>query len=509
MLIRKLKRFMISCKQIGIHKTVLVIICRLKRYYFIRRMKQRAVQQKAHSTWERIAKQYDNCWSTVFIKLCARSLPYIDTLQTTMHAELSDLAPYYAEHRFKALGSDWHVLDDMLWHTDIRLKQQGAADCQFDTTSFYADIAITHGMSECIEKDIKVPWELSRLQHLPVLAYAYKQQQNGRYLQAFMYHVLHWQQHNPYLLGINWLCPMEVGLRAISLVIAFDGFKQADIPACFWQGYSALLYDHMLYLEYNWEWYDGHTSNHYLSDLVGYLYLCYFFKDMKDMSKKIDWCIQEIMREYDKQVFDEGADYEGSTKYHVLVTELFFHVQELCNVMNITLPISFHEKLARMTDFIQWCTVNEHDMITIGDHDSGKVTLAGLPIHRMRCIPHQHRMKHFKQFGLSVIADNTWHISLRHQAYAPQQPSGHHHNDSGSITLAVHGIPILVDPRSYVYTASAIWRNRMRSIYAHNVMDYCNRTIIVRMRVRIQHSCRTMRCPSSMSNPNITITRIL
>lgn len=470
-LIRKLKRSLISCRQLGVHKTALIIVYRLRRHYFMIRMKHKAMQKKARATWERIAKQYDTCWHTFFTMRSMQSLPYIDTLQANKHEELEELATYFAKHQFKALGSDWYVLDDMMWHTDIRLKQQRASDYQFDATSFYADIVITYGMSEKLEKDIKVPWELSRLQHLPVLAYAYKKQQDNCYVQAFMHHVSHWQQHNSYLLGINWLCPMEVGLRAISLVIAFDGFKQADVPTCFWQQYVALLYDHMLYLEYNWEWYDGKTSNHYLSDLVGYLYLCYFFKDMKGMSKKIDRCVQEIMRECDKQVFDEGADYEGSTRYHVLVTELFFHAQELCNIMNITLPVSFQQKLARMIDFIQWCTINEHDMITIGDHDSGKVTWVGLPTHLVHRTSCQHKVKHFKQFGLSIIADHTWHISLRHQAYTSRQPSGHHHNDSGSITLAVHGIPVLVDPGSYVYTASAIWRNRLRSISMHNVMS--------------------------------------
>ena len=38
----------------------------------------------------------------------------------------------------------------------------------------------------------------------------------------------------------------------------------------------------------------------------------------------------------------------------------------------------------------------------------------------------------------------------------------------GSITLAVNGVPVFVDPGSYLYTPSAVWRNDFRSIHAHN-----------------------------------------
>ena len=60
------------------------------------------------------------------------------------------------------------------------------------------------------------------------------------------------------------------------------------------------------------------------------------------------------------------------------------------------------------------------------------------------------------------------HLTLRHHAYKKEQPSGHFHNDVGSITLAVAGIPVFVDPGSYVYTPSAVWRNQFRSVAAHN-----------------------------------------
>ena len=195
------------------------------------------------------------------------------------------------------------------------------------------------------------------------------------------------------------------------------------------------------------------------------------------IDKKRTWVVQEILREFEKQVFAEGTSYEGSTSYHVLMTELFYHAHLLFEEMNIHIPEHFHTTLLRMFDFINWCTVNDGAMVAIGDNDSGKVLYYGLTrtiIAQMQTplstasIDDPQYSAYFAQFGLSIIQTNNWHITLRHHAYNALQPSGHFHNDVGSITLTVDGIPVIIDPGSFVYTASAMWRNYFRSVAVHN-----------------------------------------
>ncbi|MDR3551293.1 MAG: heparinase II/III family protein [Candidatus Babeliales bacterium] len=439
-----------------------------------------------------------------------------------------DQANLYSKNIFDILGSGPQQFTHIPWHEDFRLKAQDPkADYIFDATSFYKDIPIITGTDAQLLKDIKIPWELSRCQHLVILGYAYEITQDELYAQTFADHITNWIDKNSYMIGANWVGPMEVGIRAINWIWAHSQFKNSpSIAPELWQTMTASLYDHMHYLENNWEIYDGKTSNHYLSDLIGYFYLCWVFYDTLGIIKKRDWCYQEILKECDKQIFDEGTSYESSTAYHGLVTEIFDHFAMLCKHFNMILPDAFTQKLQRMHEFIDACMINEHDSIKIGDDDSGHLLISSRdpsssftsfstlregeneqcpsrnnitteisqalikvitvkqdtqPIKEKYFPPSLREaglsrvlegtngnIKHYTKFGLSIIKTPTWHISLRHHAYQNKQPSGHIHNDALSVTIAAYGIPIVIDPGSYVYTPSTYWRNYFRSVNVHN-----------------------------------------
>lgn len=350
------------------------------------------------------------------------------------------------------------------WYSDTRLLEMDpAADYYFDQYSFYRDIQIMSNPHGELKKDIKLPWELSRCQHLVVWAQAYHVTNDKRFLGAIETHLDDWLEHNHFMRGINWLCPMEVALRALNWLWVLH-----FVPAILSEKIVCSLYDHLIFLEQNWEIYDGRTNNHYFSNLVGYVYLCFFFKELPGMHQKIVWCQQELNKELDKQIFVEGTSYEGSTTYHQLMTELVQHAIILFAESNLTISAEWHKRLQRMFAFIQSCTPHKGTMITIGDNDSGKVLFWPLAINTE--IASQPAFKIYREFGLSVYTSDRLHVALRQHAYHNKQPSGHFHNDVGSITLAVKGIALFVDPGSYVYTASGAWRNYFRSVEVHNTI---------------------------------------
>lgn len=451
--------------ELGPAQTTHLLKNRINQGFFKRHWRNKALKKSAAHSWQQITARHGVTWQLW------RQRQWLESLDELTHDSswVIEQAERYTQGIINILGSGDVQYTTMPWHLDFRLHAQDPnADCAFDATLFYADIVIAAGQTEQLSKDIKVPWELSRCHHLPILGHAYALTKDARYAKKFEQTVRDWITHNPYLLGTNWVCPMEVGIRAINWIYAWHFFKDTTaLDEQFWHDFSSTLYDHAHYLQNNWEFYDGRTSNHYLSDLVGYFYLCWFFQHMPSFTAQARWCFYEILREWDKEVFDEGTDYEGSTQYHRLVTELFTHAVRLSNAFGFKLPERYAQKLQRMMRFIDWCTPQGGTLISIGDHDSGHVLAYDLIPH-MTTAHDTQPLKHFAQFGLTVLKTPAVHCTLRHQAYHKDQPSGHYHNDALSVTVAVNGVPIFVDPASYVYTPSKIWRNRFRSASVHN-----------------------------------------
>ncbi|MBS1987149.1 heparinase II/III family protein [Candidatus Dependentiae bacterium] len=470
--IRRLK----SLHRLGFANSVRIIKQRYKSYTFNRTWRTK----KAH-TWDDIAQQ-QGCtpnFEQFFNQQRVRSLPVLEPLlRTIADADYVRMADAYVRNEIAVLGSAPRIFADGLpWHEDIRLSgQDSAADAQFDATSWYTEIAITTAWQQQCAKDIKVPWELSRLQHLVVLGRAYAATYDERYAATLVEHMRSWWPSNRFLHGINWVCPMEVGLRAISMVITFTSCARSSAADDqFWLTYVTSLYDHMIYLENNWELYDLRTSNHYIADLVGYLYLCWFFSDCPGMTSRTMWCHQELLAELNKQINPDGSSYEQTTAYHRLVTELFYHHKLIAQQLRLPMPAAAERTFDAMCTYLRWCTPTGGTLVTIGDNDSGVVTVAGLPDtliapHSMSAEAPLAAVRHFEYGGLSIIKTSAWHVTLRHSVYNDQAPTSHLHNDCTSITLGYKSISFIVDPGSYVYTPSAVWRNRFRSVSAHSGM---------------------------------------
>ncbi len=460
-------KYLRKIKEIGVRNCFKILNNRFNGYFFTYFVKNKAINKSAGFSWQEITKihKLDN-FDSFFIRV-KNNIPdifsYINQNNNNQD-DIASLSQDFLENKFKIFGKSF-----------IRPKNEWHFDFSSQKFNFYKDIKINITEANNLKEpkevgpDIKFPWELSRLQYFPVLGRAYSITNQAQFPQKFMADFVDWKINNPYMLGVNWLCPMEVGIRAINLIHAFWFFKDSNqIYGDFWQDFFCSLYDHFVYLENNWEIYDTKTSNHYLSDLCGYIYLCYIFQYFK-ISKKINWVIKEISQEFEKQVFDEGTDYEGSTCYHRLVTELFWHSFMISQKLGYKLTFDQQQKLNNMFKFINLLQVSKGYYVSIGDNDSGKVLYWGLPDVLINGTQPQEVI--FKNFGLTIYQNSKAHLTFRTHSYNKKQPSGHFHNDFLSVTLSVNQEPIIIDPGSFVYTSSAQWRNFFRSASMHN--NFC------------------------------------
>src|SRR5678810_1181888 len=105
-----------------------------------------------------------------------------------------------------------------------------------------------------------------------------------------------------------------------SLLTLLSPFRRDEQP---WlASVTRSLAQHLLYIEANIEFSHLLASNHYLSDIVG-LYCFSMFLDGKGMAARRREYRKRIEVEMARQVYEDGGDYEASTGYQVLVTQLF------------------------------------------------------------------------------------------------------------------------------------------------------------------------------------------
>lgn len=360
------------------------------------------------------------------------------------------------------------MIKDPPWHSDILLDPKIS---HFNSSQFCKDIAlaVSHSPDER-SPDIRIAWEASRLQGLPVLGCAFVLTGFASYAYYLVDTLNQWIIQNPFMTGCDWMSPMEVAIRAINIIWALH-FIHKYIPrgGDLWRNIVVSLYEHMAYLERNLEWYDGRTNNHLISDLVGYLYLCWYFGEFPGAEGKMVWAVTLLVAEFERQFFYEGSSYEGSTAYHRFVTQLLYHAIFICDEIGIPMGDFWYYELDRMLAFTGWLTPQGGNLILIGDNDSSTVLSPLLNFVPQRLsVPDNYGIKDFPAFGISVLKTEAVHFTLRHHAYLAVQPSGHFHNDAASITLALGGQALLIDPGTYVYTGSAYWRNFFRSATVHN-----------------------------------------
>jgi hypothetical protein len=215
--------------------------------------------------------------------------------------------------------ADYRPID---WHLDFRSGHRWSAQQRFNEQR----IGFPPG------SDIKLPWELARMQHLPQLAVAAvvaaAENKGWRapqvYIDELRNQIVDFYCANPPRFGPNWTCPMDVGIRAANWVVALDIARnvgwQPDEP--FRRLVIDSLYDHGRHIIKHLEWSESGRSNHYLSDIAGLLFIAAYLPPADEPDAWLAFAVSEIVSETERQFHGDGSNYEGSTSYHRLSGEL-------------------------------------------------------------------------------------------------------------------------------------------------------------------------------------------
>ena len=368
--------------------------------------------------------------------------------------------------------------------------------------------------------DVKVPYELSRLQFLPLLGKAYVLSSDERYRTVAKDLLSDWIAKNPAGVGINWTMAMEVALRGMSVCFVLNLFWPMRADEQGWlKTVERSLWEHLLYVEAHNEFSHMIRSNHYLSNIVGLYCLSQFLHGHGMRSRRHKYK-RLIQREILFQVYKDGGDYEASTGYHVLVTQMFTSAFMLMRGANETPDPSFMERLRLMYSMLAALADARGELPHVGDCDDGRVELLtddlqqmlGLPIEQRNSL----RISNLLGIGSGLFGncsgamdDARWHgyadrSAMQASGVVPSLPKeqvvifpnsgiaiarspdaellffampngiggkgSHTHNDKLSVVLRIEGEQLLCDSGTYCYLRDGNARNRFRSTAAHNTL---------------------------------------
>lgn len=362
--------------------------------------------------------------------------------------------------------------------------------------------------------DVKVPWEMSRLQFLPVLGKAYLLTGNASYREAAMLLFADWCDKNPVGVGVNWTLAMESALRGMSLCFLMSLLQPLQPSEQAWADkLTQSIWQHLLYTEATLEFSHLIRGNHYLANIVG-LYCMASFLEAPGMAVRRKTYLCRIEQEIFHQVYEDGGDYEASFGYHFFVLQLFTCSFLLMRANGVSPSTQFTVRLHAMFRYLETLSGQSKCVPHVGDSDDGRAEILASDIRQMVSLPPQQRdslhVSSYLALGSALFdlagehdddSDCAWFGLQPRQRSATSSrlvlfpksgvavarrndvevifcaiPNGiggfgsHTHNDKLSVIANICGIELLNDPGTCWYTRDIVVRNSYRSTRAHNTV---------------------------------------
>jgi hypothetical protein len=424
----------------------------------------------------------------------------------------------YCNHKFCIFGQvhqfnssiDWHY--DFLGNKSIPLKY-------WSKMNYRDSRRVT---------EIKYLWELNRHQHFITLAKAYFISGDENYAEELFRQWESWMDANPPLKGLNWVSPLELGLRLVSWSWALTFVRQSK--ALKKDGFLRILSFIYCHAEHILKYHSRFSSanNHLIGEALGLLYAGCFFPFFSKAEEWYNVGRKILEQELPKQVFPSGVNREQSSYYHWYVLEFYLLAVHALKCAGKPVPESWIKSIERIAVCLRELVCKDGTLILLGDDDGGQAVLlsenrslrfaATLNLAAYVCgradlrfstdeadellywlfgltsptketsLNNSNTATHLKVFtdaGLSVFTD--CREGVERKAVFRFGPLGygtlaaHGHADALSFNLYLNGQPVLMDPGTFTYYTDSNWRNYFRSTFTHNTItvDQQNQSEII------------------------------
>lgn len=362
--------------------------------------------------------------------------------------------------------------------------------------------------------DVRAVWELTRLWFLQPVLQAAVLDRADTWCRAVCDILEDFEAANPVGRTINWH-PMEVAMRAVSLSLLLGMARSLPVPP--YQLVGTLL--RMLTLHgaflYRTVEYGNIRHNHFMANAAALATAgATLHAGYPPALRWLRYGARHLDREIPEQMLSDGVNFEKSTSYHRVVTELVMVAHIALERAGSPFSPICMDRVERAARFLADTTRTDGLSVNFGDNDGARVLAFDTSEQRDHRALVALAASRFGDPGAKAVADSrrpppllatAWLLGAEGLAAWDSLPStshnvaklypeggvvtirhgqvslvmdvgevglrgrgGHGHNDLLSYELCLHGRPLVVDPGSPVYTGDLDRLDLYRSTRYHN-----------------------------------------
>lgn len=344
---------------------------------------------------------------------------------------------------------------------------------------------------------------LNRHEYLNKLVLAYYIEENNIYLDKLKDILINWIDNNEISLkGGKTIRTIDTGIRCFSWInllihlISEDKITDKEVEKIVLSIVEQLKYLKKSYIgKYvlsNW----GVLQT---TAIVGaYFWIGEFIKDVE----LFDWAIEELYRQINIQVLEDGSHWEQSIMYHVEVLNCSMKVVNYSDYFGYKLREDFLEKVESMAIYLMYCgdsnsiqeaqgdsdrtdirdvlvkaaTIFENGVLKYRAYDDMDLSSAFMlgkekleKYLELEKIEPKEKSKSFIHSGNIYVRNSFEKSSSFTYMQNGTLGSVHGHSDLGHISIHYRGKPFLIDSGRYTYVEGDSLREYLKSAKAHNV----------------------------------------
>lgn len=262
---------------------------------------------------------------------------------------------------------------DILWYTEHLAVDTNLINdiCNniihiYENVDFGEKVRWDYTSDKFLLKDVRITWELGRMHFLKDLAIEGGDRARQKYVELITSFIEAGESGES---KNQWTCAMEVGIRLSNWLVSYSIFKnKKDFDPDFNTLFDEACQTHIQYVWNNLEHKEGIANNHYLFNLSSLLFAGLYYEIP---SHYFEFLKDQFLLEFDKQFFNDGGNFEGSTAYHLHAIEaISIGLSCLVNT-NFQLDNKIWEKWKNCLSLAKVIIDNTGKYLRFGDDDNG------------------------------------------------------------------------------------------------------------------------------------------